>query len=48
MGIVIEDKAAIAQFMSDLPGSSKLYMRFRSVNGGRICSSAAHRPRQHT
>jgi hypothetical protein len=33
--IVIEDKSALAQFMSELPGASKLYVRLRSMIGGR-------------
>ena len=33
--IVIEDKAAVAQFLDDLAGSSVLYIRIRSLNSGR-------------
>lgn len=33
--VVIEDKAAVAQFVSELKGSSKLYMRLRSLTAGR-------------
>jgi hypothetical protein len=33
--IVIEDKAAVAQFVSELAGSSVLYLRIRSLNAGR-------------
>lgn len=33
--IVIEDKDAVAQFLNDLTGSSRLYMRIRSLTGGR-------------
>ncbi len=33
--IVIEDKAAVAQFAADLAGASQLYVRIRSLNGGR-------------
>ena len=32
---VIEDKADVAQFVSDLAGSSTLYVRIRSLNAGR-------------
>jgi hypothetical protein len=38
MAVVIEDKPAVAQFMNDLAGSHKLYMRFRSMNGGRTAA----------
>ena len=33
--IVIEEKAAVAQFLTDLNGSRRLYMRLRSLTGGR-------------
>ncbi len=33
--VVIEEKAALAQFMSELPGSEKLYIRLRSMILGR-------------
>jgi hypothetical protein len=33
--IVIEEKAAVAQFIDDLAGSSVLYIRIRSLNAGR-------------
>jgi ureidoglycolate hydrolase len=33
--IVLEDKATVAQFVSELKGSSKLYMRMRSLTAGR-------------
>lgn len=39
--IVIEDKAALAQFLGELAGASKLYMRVRSMTAGR---SAAEYP----
>jgi hypothetical protein len=33
--IVIEDRAAVAQFVGDLLGSNTLYLRIRSLNAGR-------------
>jgi hypothetical protein len=33
--IVIEEKAAVAQFIDDLAGASVLYIRIRSLNAGR-------------
>lgn len=33
--IVIEDPNALAEFMSELPGADKLYVRMRSMIGGR-------------
>src|ERR1700712_921332 len=33
--ILIEDKAAVAQFVNDLGGSNTLYVRIRSLNAGR-------------
>jgi hypothetical protein len=33
--IVIEDKIAVAQFVSDMAGSALLYVRVRSLNAGR-------------
>ena len=33
--IVIEEQAAVAQFLTDLKGSRRLYMRLRSLTGGR-------------
>lgn len=33
--IVIEDKAAVAQFVDELVGSNVLYLRIRSLNAGR-------------
>jgi hypothetical protein len=33
--IVIEDKAAVAQFVDELVNSNTLYLRIRSLNGGR-------------
>jgi hypothetical protein len=33
--LVIEDKAALAQFIADMSGSNQLYVRIRSLNGGR-------------
>ena len=33
--IVIEDKAAVAQFIDELVNSNLLYIRIRSLNGGR-------------
>ena len=33
--MVIDDKAAVAQFLADLSGSRRLYMRLRSLTGGR-------------
>jgi hypothetical protein len=33
--IIIEEKAAVAQFIDDLAGSSVLYIRIRSLNSGR-------------
>jgi hypothetical protein len=33
--IVIEDRAAVSQFVADLAGSSALYVRVRSLNGPR-------------
>ena len=32
---VIEEKAAVAQFIDDLAGASVLYIRIRSLNAGR-------------
>lgn len=33
--VVIDDRADVAHFVSDLEGSSKLYVRIRSLNAGR-------------
>jgi hypothetical protein len=33
--IVIEDRAEIATFVSELAGAKTLYVRIRSINGGR-------------
>lgn len=36
--IVIEDKAALAEFLGELAGASKLYMRVRSMTAGRTAA----------
>jgi hypothetical protein len=39
--LIIEEPAALAQFMSELPGSKILYMRIRSMQAGRTSAEYA-------
>jgi len=36
--LLIEDPVALGQFVSELPGASKLYVRIRSMNSGRTAA----------